>query len=50
MNGRAVYRDGGVPGIDERALRRESRRRADAAVRRAGLMAEGVPIKTTLYD
>ena len=50
VNGRAVYRDGAVPGIDERALRRESRRRADAAVRRAGLMAEGVPIKTTLYD
>ena len=50
VNGVALYRDGAVQGVDERALRVESRQRAAAAVRRAGLADEGVPIKTTLYD
>jgi cytosine/adenosine deaminase-related metal-dependent hydrolase len=50
VNGTAVYRDGAVQAVDEAALRAESRRRAAAAVRRAGLADEGVPIRTTLYD
>ena len=50
VDGVAVYRDGAVQGVDERALRAESRQRAAAAVRRAGLAEEGVPIRTTLYD
>jgi cytosine/adenosine deaminase-related metal-dependent hydrolase len=50
VNGVAVYRDGGIQGLDEPALRREARERAAAAVRRAGLDAAGVPTKTTLYD
>jgi cytosine/adenosine deaminase-related metal-dependent hydrolase len=50
VDGVAVYRDGAILGVDEAALRRESRERAAAAVRRAGLDEAGVPTKTTLYD
>lgn len=47
--GRQLYVDGRVTTVDEDALRAESRDRAAAIVRRAGL-GDAVPTTTTLYD
>jgi cytosine/adenosine deaminase-related metal-dependent hydrolase len=47
--GRALYADGRVTGLDERALRAEARERAAGIVRRAYRGAD-VPVTTTLYD
>ena len=50
VNGKALYRDGKVAGIDERKIRCRARELAAAAVERAGLKNEDVPTTTTLYD
>jgi 5-methylthioadenosine/S-adenosylhomocysteine deaminase len=50
VDGRPLYRDGRVVAVDETGLREEARERAVAIVRRAGLEADDVPVKTTLYD
>ncbi|TAM66543.1 MAG: amidohydrolase [Microbacteriaceae bacterium] len=47
--GTAVFADGAIPSIDERALRAEARERAASIVERAGLTHD-VPTTTTLYD
>lgn len=50
VDGKALYRDGRVITVDEKALRAEARRRAAAVVKRAGLSMEHTPIVTTTYD
>jgi 5-methylthioadenosine/S-adenosylhomocysteine deaminase len=50
VDGRALYSEGKVHGVDEPALRRKARELARAAVVRAGLHEEGVQTTTTLYD
>jgi cytosine/adenosine deaminase-related metal-dependent hydrolase len=50
VDGRALYRDGKVQGVDEQLLRAKARQLAAAAVKRAGLHDEGVETTTTLYD
>ena len=50
VNGKALYRDGKVAGIDEQEIRCRARELAAAAVERAGLKNEDVPTTTTLYD
>lgn len=50
VDGRALYRDGKVQGVDEKALRAKARQLAAAAVQRAGLHDESVETTTTLYD
>jgi 5-methylthioadenosine/S-adenosylhomocysteine deaminase len=50
VDGRALYRDGKVQGVDEKALRAKARELAAAAVERAGLHDEAVETTTTLYD
>lgn len=50
VDGRALYRDGVVATVDEKALRVEARRRAAAVVKRAGLSMEHTPTVTTTYD
>jgi len=50
VDGRQVYADGRVRGIDEAALRAEARTRAAAVAERAGLLRAGVPTTTTLYE
>lgn len=49
VDGRLLFADGAVSTVDETALRSESRERAAAIVRRAGLDSS-VPTTTTLYD
>lgn len=48
--GRALYANGGVVTVDEKAIREKARELAAAAVRRAGLSRDDVPTTTTLYD
>ncbi|WP_457584584.1 amidohydrolase family protein [Ensifer canadensis] len=50
VNGKAVYADGKVQGVDEAAIRSKARELAAAAVVRAGLHHEDVETTTTLYD
>lgn len=50
IDGRAVFRDGKVQGVDEAGIRRKARELAAAAVERAGLNQEDVATSTTLYD
>lgn len=50
VNGRPLYRDGGVVTVDEAALHAEARERAADIVRRAGLDHTSIPVTTTLYD
>ena len=50
VNGKVLYQDGKVAGVDEREIRRKARELAAAAVERAGLINEDVPTTTTLYD
>jgi len=50
VDGKALYRDGRVTTVDEKALRAEARRRAAAVVKRAGLSMEHTPTVTTTYD
>ena len=50
VDGKALYRDGSVVTVDEKALRAEARRRAAAVVKRAGLSMEHTPTVTTIYD
>lgn len=51
VDGKAVYSDGKVHGVDEVEVRRKARELAAAAVVRAGLHdEEEVPVTTTLYD
>ena len=49
VDGRQVYANGRVRGVDEAALRAEARTRAAAVAERAGLLRAGVPTTTTLY-
>jgi len=49
VEGRPLYADGRVAGVDEAEIRAMARERARDAVRRAGLHDEGVPTETTLY-
>ena len=49
VDGRQVFSDGHVKGIDEPALRAEARARAAALAERAGLLRAHVPTTTTLY-
>ena len=50
VNGVAVYADGNVVNIDEQEIKRQARKLAVAAVKRAGLDRENVPTSTALYD
>lgn len=50
VEGRALFRDGKVQTLDEKALHREARERAAAVVRRAGLTREHTPTVTDTYD
>jgi 5-methylthioadenosine/S-adenosylhomocysteine deaminase len=50
VDGKALYSEGKVHGIDESALRKKARELAAAAVFRAGLHDEDVATTTTLYD
>lgn len=50
VDGRALYRDGAVFGVDEKAAREKARELAAAAVRRAGLHCEDVPTSSSVYD
>jgi cytosine/adenosine deaminase-related metal-dependent hydrolase len=49
VDGRCLFRDNVIAGLDERELREEARRRANDIVRRAGLHAGDVPVTSTLY-
>lgn len=49
VDGRCLYRDDSIAGLDETALRHEARGRAADIVRRAGLHAANVPVTTELY-
>jgi cytosine/adenosine deaminase-related metal-dependent hydrolase len=50
VDGRPLYRDGGVVTVNEAELHREARDRAAAILRRAGLDRTSVPVTTTLYE
>ena len=50
VDGKVLYSDGKVHGVDEKALRAKARLLAAAAVERAGLHDESVATTTTLYD
>lgn len=50
VDGVALYSDGRIAGVDEPALHRQARELAAAAVARAGLHADDVPVTSTLYD
>ena len=50
VNGKAVYADGRVQGVDETEIRARARELAAAAVVRAGLHGDDVETTTTLYD
>jgi 5-methylthioadenosine/S-adenosylhomocysteine deaminase len=50
VDGKALFSEGKVHGIDESALRKKARELAAAAVVRAGLHKEDVATTTTLYD
>lgn len=49
VDGRAVFSNGKVNGVDEAEIRRKARELATAAVVRAGLHEEGVETTTSLY-
>lgn len=50
VDGKVLYSDGKVHGVDEKAVRAKARLLAAAAVKRAGLHVEEVETTTTLYD
>ena len=50
VDGKALFKDGLVQGVDEREIRRQARALGAAAVARAGLNRDDVPTTTTLYD
>ena len=50
VDGKPLYTDGKVQGVDEGEIRRKARELAAAAVVRAGLHNEDVETTTTLYD
>jgi cytosine/adenosine deaminase-related metal-dependent hydrolase len=50
VDGKPLYLDGKVQGVDEGEIRRKARELAAAAVVRAGLHNEDVETTTTLYD
>lgn len=50
VDGRPLYKDGKVQGVDEAAIRRKARQLAAAAIERAGLHDTTVPTTTTLYN
>ncbi|HEV8564780.1 MAG TPA: amidohydrolase family protein [Actinomycetota bacterium] len=50
VDGRQVYADDRVRGVDEATLRAEARTRAAAVAERAGLLQTGVPTTTKLYE
>jgi len=50
VNGEALYKNGKIKGVDERAVKIKARQLAAAAVKRAGLDQQNVPTSTTLYD
>jgi 5-methylthioadenosine/S-adenosylhomocysteine deaminase len=50
VDGKALFHDGKVHTIDEKALRAEARERAAAVVKRAGLSMAHTPTVTTTYD
>ncbi|MDR3463085.1 MAG: amidohydrolase family protein [Beijerinckiaceae bacterium] len=50
VDGKPVYADGKVQGVDEAEIRRKARELAKAAVARAGLHEEGIETTTTLYQ
>lgn len=50
VDGKVLYKDGRIAGVDEPELKRMARELAAAAVVRAGLHNEGAPATTKLYD
>jgi cytosine/adenosine deaminase-related metal-dependent hydrolase len=50
VDGKPLFKDGRVQGVDEAEIRRKARELAAAAIVRAGLNRADVPTKTTLYD
>lgn len=50
VDGKRVYGDGEVAGVDEAAARTRARELAAAAVERAGLHEDSIPTSSTLYD
>lgn len=50
VDGRALFHDGSVVTLDERALHREARERAAAVVKRASLPLDHTPTVTDTYD
>ena len=50
VDGKAVYKDGRVQNVDEKAVKIEARQRAAEVVRRAQLDVDNVPVTTDLYD
>jgi len=50
VDGKPLFKDGRVQGVDEAGIRRKARELAAAAVERAGLDEAGVPTTTTLYN
>lgn len=50
VDGKVLYSDGKVHGVDEKSVRAKARLLAAAAVKRAGLHGEEVETTTTLYD
>ncbi len=50
VDGKVLFKDGRVQNVDEREIRRKARELAAAAVARAGLTRDDVPVTTTLYD
>ena len=50
VDGKALFKGGRVQNVDEREIRRKAREMAAAAVTRAGLTRNDVPVTTTLYD
>lgn len=50
VDGKALYRNGRVQGVDETEIRRKARELAAAAVERAGLHEDDIPTTTALYD
>jgi cytosine/adenosine deaminase-related metal-dependent hydrolase len=50
VDGKVLYADGKVQGVDEAHIRRKARELAADAVRRAGLHRDDVETTTTLYD
>ena len=50
VDGKLLYAEGKIDGVDEQGIREKARELAAAAVERAGLHHEDVPTTTTLYD